>query len=71
MATWAKDPKRWDGAMAKTAWCMLVACELNLRGEGSSNIYMYMYFVGALLLGMVAKKKTASTKYMCILSIEN
>ena len=20
MATWAKDPKRWDRAMAKTAW---------------------------------------------------
>ena len=26
MATWAKDPKRWDGAMAKTAQRRVVAC---------------------------------------------
>ena len=26
MATRAKDPKRWDGAMAKTAWRRVVAC---------------------------------------------
>ena len=30
VATWAKHPKRWDGAMAKTAWRRVVACCLLL-----------------------------------------
>ena len=34
MATWAKDPKRWDGAMAKTAWRRVVACCLLAKFKG-------------------------------------
>ena len=45
MATWANDPKRWDGAMAKTARRRVVACLLacllaKFKGRG---VYIYIY----------------------------